>query len=341
MPESGFHFAQPLWLLGLLALLPAALWLLFSVQKAHKGPVHLYAEEHLLPHLSGTRELHVGERWSRFGRWALLWTLGVVAMAGPRWDYTDMRLFNPGNNLLVLLDISRSMQARDVSPSRLGRAKQEIQDLIALNRAVRIGLIAFASTPHVISPITEDTDSIRNSLPAIETDLARLQGSRLMAVLDRAEILMQGLPEDSAKSILLISDGDFDEEGLVERVRKLAQKDIRLHTLGIGTAAGAPVPAPKGGVITDMQRKAINSRLDAEMLKQIASAGNGFYQEAGFRDSDTEEILEAAALLKPAKDEINESTRVWNERFFWLLLPLCALLLPAFRRMHAHRSEPE
>ncbi len=339
MPESGFHFAQPWWLLGLLVLLPVALWLLFSAQKAHKGAIHLYAEGHLLPHLSGTRELHTGERWSRFARWAFIWFLGIVAMAGPRWDYTDMRLFHPGNNLLVLLDISRSMQAQDVSPSRLGRAKQEIQDLIALNRAVRIGLIAFASTPHVISPITEDTDSIRNSLPAIETDLVRLQGSRLMAALERAETLMLGLPEDSAKTILLISDGDFDEEGLIERVRELAKRDIRLHTLGIGSTDGAPVPAAKGGVITDMQRKAISSRLNAEMLEQIAKSGNGFYQEASFRDGDTEEILQAATLLKPSKDEVNESTRVWNERFFWLLLPLGALLLPAFRSPHIRRSE--
>lgn len=339
MAESGFHFAQPLWLFGLLALVPVALWLLFSVQKAHKGPVHRYADEHLLPHLSGTRELHPGERWSRLGRWALLWALGILAMAGPRWDYTDMRLFHPGNNLLVLLDISRSMQAQDVSPSRLGRAKQEIQDLIILNRAVRIGLIAFASTPHVISPITEDTDAIRNSLPAIETDLARLQGSRLVNALDRAETLMQGLPEDSAKTILLISDGDFDEEGLLERVRELTAKDIRLHTLGVGDKDGAPVPAPQGGVITDRQRKAITSRMNAQMLERIAEAGNGFFLEAGFRDNDSEKILRASARLKPSKDDVTESTRVWNERFFWLLFVLCALLLPAFRRPTARRSE--
>ena len=81
-------------------------------------------------------------------------------MAGPRWDYEDVRLFHPGNNLLILLDISRSMQADDVAPSRLGRARQEIQDLIMQNRQVRLGLIAFASVPHVLSPITEDTVTI-------------------------------------------------------------------------------------------------------------------------------------------------------------------------------------
>jgi Ca-activated chloride channel family protein len=337
--ETGFHFAEPLWLLALLAFLPVALWLLYSVQRAHKGPIHLYADEHLLPHLSGTRELDNNERWGRFLRWALLWTLAVVAMAGPRWSYTDVRLFHPGNNLLILLDISRSMQVGDESPSRLGRAKQEIQDLIVLNREVRIGLIAFASVPHVIAPITEDTATVLNALPAINTELVRLQGSRLMAALDRAEILMDGLPEDSAKSILLISDGDFDEPGLVERIRELAVKNIRLHTLGVGTEDGSPVPDPRGNQMVDARRQLIVSRLNEFVLKQLAEAGNGSYQEASFRDSDSEKILQAAALLKPSKDGMNESTRVWNERFFLFLIPVIGLLLPGFRRPYARKGE--
>jgi len=337
--ETGFHFAEPIWFLALLVLLPAALWLRYSVQRAHKGPIHLYADAHLLPHLSGTRELDRGERWGRFARWSLLWLLAVIAMAGPRWSYTDVRLFHPGNNLLILLDISRSMQVDDVSPSRLGRAKQEIHDLIVLNRAVRIGLIAFASVPHVIAPITEDTATVHNALPAIETRLLRLQGSRLLGALDRAEILMDGLSEESAKTILLISDGDFDESGLVERVRQLAQKGIRLHTLGVGTEDGGKVFDDRGNAITDAQRQPVISRLNELTLERLAEAGNGFYQEASFRDGDSEEILEAAAVITHSEDEVNETTRVWNERFFWLVLIMMAMLLPGFRRPHARRGE--
>ena len=194
MVETGFNFAQPVWFWGLLVLIPVAIWLWRSSAKAARGPIHRYADPHLLPHLTGTRELKTAERWGRFLRWSLLWTLLIVAMAGPRWDYEDIRLFHPGNNLLILLDISRSMQADDVSPSRLGRARQEIQDLIKEDRQVRLGLIAFASVPHVISPITEDTYTILNDLPALSTDLTRLQGSRLDAALDRAENLLAGLP---------------------------------------------------------------------------------------------------------------------------------------------------
>jgi Ca-activated chloride channel family protein len=85
-------------------------------------------------------------------------------------------------------------------------------------------------------------------------------------------------------------------------------------------------------VLTDSRRQTIRSQLNESQLKQLAEAGNGFYLEAGFRDSDSEEILEASALLKPSADDAGDSTRVWDERFFWPLLILLALLLPAFRR---------
>ncbi|MBK1723635.1 VWA domain-containing protein [Thiocystis violacea] len=336
MSDQGFHFSQPLWLLGLLAVIPVAIWLVRSAARAAKGPIHRYADPHLLPHLTGTRDLRTTERWGRFLRWSLLWALLLIAMAGPRWDYTDVRLFHPGNNLLVLLDISRSMLAEDVSPSRLGRARQELQDLIVNDREVRLGLIVFASVPHVLSPITEDTSSILNTLPALSADLASpsLQGSSLTRALDRAESLLAGLPEDSARAILLISDGDFNEPGLLDRVARLGAEGIRFHTLGIGTTQGATVPAPQGGVVVDPadpERKPVRSALNARQLENLAQAGGGFYLAADYRDSDTTAILKAATRSRLPPEASDARTRIWNERFWLPVLLLAALLLPQFR----------
>lgn len=331
MPETGFHFEQPAWFWGLLALVPVAIWLWRSAAKAAKGPIHRYADPHLLPHLTGTRELRSRERWGRFLRWALLWTLLIVAMAGPRWGYDDVRLFHPGNNLLVLLDISRSMQADDVSPNRLARARQELQDLILQNRQVRLGLIAFASVPHVLSPITEDTYTILNSLPALSTDLARLQGSRLHLALDRAEMLLDSLPEDSARAILLISDGDFDEPDLIPRIEGLAEKGVRLHVLGIGTSDGTRIPGPQGGWITDRSGQPVYSALNEALLEDLARAGEGLYQTADFRDRDTGRILQAAAVSRLPPEAGAERTRIWHERYYLPVVLLALLLLPQFR----------
>lgn len=330
--EAGFHFAQPLWFWALLTPFLVGLWLWRSAARAARGPVHRYADPHLLPHLTGSRELKTSERWGRFLLWSLLWSLMVTAMAGPRWDYTDVRLFHPGNNLLILLDISRSMQVGDASPNRLARARQEIQDLITQNRQVRIGLLAFASVPHVVAPITEDSQTLLNALPALSTDLTQLQGSRLLGALDRAESLLAGLPEDSARAILLISDGDFDEEGLEERVRALAEKGIHLHALGIGSEDGGPVPGRGGGWLTDRGGQAIVSRLGEKRLEALAQAGGGLYRRADYREDDTAELLAAAAIAKLPAEASDERTRVWSERYYLLILLVMAFLLPRFRR---------
>jgi Ca-activated chloride channel family protein len=334
MPEAGFHFARPEWLFALLGLLPVLAWLIFSVTHPSKGPIHHYADQHLLPHLTGVRDLEVNERWGRFVRWALLWTLAVIAMAGPRWDFTDVQAFSPGSDLIILLDISRSMNVADVPPSRLARARQEVQDLIELNRELRIGLIAFATVAHVISPITEDAQTILNALPALTTELGNLQGSRLNVALDRAEQLLSGQPTEGGRSILLISDGDFDELNLPERVKRLADSGIQLHTLGIGSTGGGPVPAKtgQGDLLRDRNGQIISSRLNEALLKGLAQLGRGLYVKADYRDRDSLQLLKRAATRAAAPTATNVKTRVWNEPFEWMLLPLMLLLLPAFRR---------
>lgn len=333
MPESYFHFARPLWLLALSGLIPVLGWLIYSVVRPSKGLLHRYADEHLLPHLTGVRELDVNERWSRFTRWGLLWVLLVFALAGPRWDYTDIEAFSPASDLVILMDISRSMNVADVPPSRLARARQEVQDLVMLNRELRIGMIAFASVPHVVSPITEDSQSILNALPAISSELASLQGSRLVAALDRALQLLGDEGSGNTRTILLISDGDFDEPELTVRIKELVDEGIVLHVLGIGTTEGGPIPARagQGELMRERNGKIIESRLNETLLQQLARTGSGYYQRADFRDQDSRTILKLASgdMGKPTPTQ--EKTRVWNERFYWLLFPMLLLMLSRFR----------
>ncbi|MCU7873896.1 MAG: VWA domain-containing protein [Candidatus Thiodiazotropha sp. (ex Lucinoma borealis)] len=342
MPESVFHFARPEWLFALLGLIPVLGWLIVSVVRPRKVPIHLYADEHLLPHLTGVRELDVNERWSRYSRWGVLWILLVIALAGPRWDFTDIEAFSPASDVVILMDISRSMNVADVQPSRLARARQEVQDLVQLNQELRIGMIAFASVPHVVTPITEDSQSILNALPAVTSELANLQGSRLNAALERAKQLLGSDTLDSAQSILLISDGDFDEPELLDQVKALSNQGITLHTLGVGSPGGGPIPARVGqsDLMRERNGKLIESRLNESMLRQLAQAGGGLYQHADFRDQDSRNILKLASgdVGKPTRTQ--EKTRVWNERFYWLLLPLLLLLLPGFR-VRRSTGEPQ
>ncbi|MES9971473.1 MAG: VWA domain-containing protein [Candidatus Thiodiazotropha sp.] len=341
MPDAIFHFARPEWLFALLGLIPVLGWLIYSVVRPAKGPIHRYADDHLLPHLTGVRELSVDERWSRFTHWGLLWVLLVLALAGPRWDYTDIEAFSPASDLVILMDISRSMNVADVPPSRLARARQEVQDLVVLNQELRIGMIAFATVPHVVAPITEDSQSILNALPAVSSELANLQGSRLIAALERAQQLLGSEGSANARTILLISDGDFDESGLLQRIQALAQQGVVLHTLGIGSTGGGPVPARAGQseLMRERNGNLIESRLNEPLLQQLAQAGGGYYQRADFRDQDSRNILKLASIEVGRPTPTEEKTRVWNERFYWLIFPLLLFLLNRFRVSRTGESQ--
>lgn len=330
---EAFHFAEPLWLWALLVPAAIAAWQALTVTRHNDSGIERYADAHLLPHLVSYPDGDKPARpWRRFALWTLIWTLAVLAMAGPRWDYTDARVFKPGADLLLLVDLSRSMEAQDVLPSRLGRARQEIEDLLALNPGFRVGLMAFASVAHVVAPITEDYRAVARFLPALSSDLVQLPGSRPVAALQRAENLLAARGEGGSAAILLVTDGDLVEPGIEEQVRALAARGIRVHVLGIGTAAGAQVPTANGQFIRDYNGRPVVSALNEPLLQQLASAGGGIYRHADYRDDDVREIVAAVAADADAAEFDEHQVLIWNERFHWLVFPAMLLLLVWFRR---------
>ncbi len=326
MPEAGLHLAQPLWLWGLLAIPLVIAWLMFSSPFRQRGQEVKYADAQLLPYLSGVATTRVVSSRKPLLGWALAWGLLSLAMAGPRWDFQQMNPFEPGADLVILLDISRSMDVADVNPSRLERARQEVQDLANANPGISIGLIAFASVAHVVTPVTEDSASLLRQLPALSTSLAQLQGSRLADAIDQAERLLAGQGNDVAHNILLISDGDFADPDLDEKIRSLHATGTRFHVLAVGTSQGGPVP---GLIATNGEP--VLSWLDEESLRQLAESGGGVFRIADYRDDDTRAILDAILAHARARQNTEVQTLVWNEYFYWLLLPAMLALLYLYR----------
>ncbi len=327
----GLHFSGPLWLLALFV--PLLLWWWPQARKTKDDLKRLdrYADRRLLPYLlQGT--LALGRARRRLILWSLLWALGVVAMAGPRLGFTEVGLYAPGANLVILLDLSQSMDAADAKPTRLARARQEIEDLLDRNPGLRIGLIAFASVSHLVSPITEDDETLRHLLPSITTDLVNWKGSRLSSALERARRLISGQPKDSTHALLLISDGDFSEPGLEKQVRRLRETDARLHVLGVGTPEGAPVPLEGGGVLRGRDGREVMSRLDEAGLRALAEAGGGVYRLADYRDEDTRVLLDRVVTDGRPEARREGTLQIWNERYHLLVLIMMILLLGWFRR---------
>jgi Ca-activated chloride channel family protein len=332
MPDNGFHFAYPWLFLLMLAPLAVWLWLRMTSPREHTDRYRAYADARLLPFLLGRHDLPARQQWRRFLGWSILWALLVAAIAGPRWDYRDVQLFRPGNDLVILLDLSRSMDVTDVSPSRLGRARQELQDLVEHNKHSRLGLVGFATIAHVITPLTEDGNSLRALLPALSTNLVELKGSRLSEALMRARQMLAGQPADSSRHLLLLTDGDFGDDNLVESVQGLVADGMHLHVLGIGTAEGGPVPAGDNSFVLQQDGTPVVSRLDEASLQQLAKAGNGIYQRADYRDEDTAALLDSIGRASNAEVIANQKTRIWNEHYYWLVALAMLVVLPMYRR---------
>jgi Ca-activated chloride channel family protein len=331
---GAFNFSEPAWLWALLLCVPMAVWLLLTRHLTRRNErIRLYADSHLLPHLLGRSEVSATTQWRRYAHWALLWILLVLAMAGPRWDFTDVQLFRPGTNLVVLFDISRSMNVADVKPTRLARARQELADLLERNRGIRIGVIGFASIAHVVAPVTEDMNSIRRVLPALDSGLVQLQGSRLAHALDRASESIAGQPPESVNALLIITDGDFEEPDLTQRLQAFATAGVRIHILGVGTPDGDAVPGKNVPWIRNRNGELVVSALNEPLLKSMAAAGGGIYQRADFRQRDTDRVLDEVKAQALPGGNADERTRVWNERFHWLTGLALLLLLPLFRRI--------
>jgi Ca-activated chloride channel family protein len=130
----------------------------------------------------------------------------------------------------------------------------------------------------------------------------------------------------------LITDGDFGDGNLEEYVKRLSREGIHLHVLGMGTEAGAPVPGKGNKVLMQKDGSPVISRLDEDSLKRLASVGNGIYLRADYRDADTAALLDRIGRVSHAEVVANQKTRVWNERYFWLVALAMAILLPLYRR---------
>ena len=327
---SQFKFAQAAWLWGLLAIpIILSLHALFYRRPGSTALLERFVDPHLLTHLIRNRNAPARKSWVPLLLWAVAWLCGTVAMAGPRWNYTDQHTFRASQNLVIVLDLSQTMNAQDVKPSRIARARQEIQNVLDMRRGEQIGLVAYAAVPHLVAPLTDDIRTIRNLLPALDTSLVTLQGCRLQPALAMAAAMLKAEPGDS-KSILVISDGGFEEDDITSLIR--AAGGAAIYTMAIGTIAGAPIPSGDGGWLRLANGQDAISHLQDRRLQMLAAAGHGFYVEANYSDDDTRAILGRVEALNGNAQAGQDKVRVWDERFYIPTFFLALLLLPWFKK---------
>lgn len=327
---AHFHFANPLWLWTAMVIPLVWLMFLFFYRPYHPSKrLESFIDSHLLPYLMVGTKNKKGSYVKMLLLWSVVWSCLTLALAGPRWSFREIEMSSKDQSLVILLDLSQSMNARDIKPSRLARAKQKIEDLINHSAGVKIGLVAFAADPHMITPLTDDKETIRHLLPSLETDLVYIQGSRLSPTLEMASVMLDSEP-GSNKAVLIITDGEFEDGSALTLVKKMADKGITVHTMGMGTVEGTILQDAEGNSLKN-NGAPILSKLARGQLEEISKTGKGNYFEGSYFGGEETAILKQLEERAHAM-EAGKKSRLWDDRFYLLILPTLPILLLWFRR---------
>ena len=312
-----FGAPQYLWALAALPVLVGFVWWMSARRRTS---VLRIGDPTLIERLSAS--INRGARLRR----AVLWFVGaglvIAALARPQWGSDVEVVEHRGVQVMVALDISRSMLAQDVKPSRLDRAKLEISDLMSRLTGDEIGIVLFSGASFIQFPITFDYASARTYLSHAHPDAITRQGTVIAEAIETAMTAFSD-QRTGQKVIVVMTDGENHEGNPVEEARRAASEGAVVYTIGFGSVQGEPVPeydesGALAGFREDAQGDVIISRLDEETLVRVAEAGGGRY----FRAADPDAISDLAAEIQSFEDETLESefSRTKIERFQIFLL---------------------
>ena len=253
-------------------------------------------------------------------------SLSIVALAGPVWEKLPQPVFREESALVIALDLSQSMHASDIKPSRLERARLKLLDLIKARKGGQTALIVYAATAFTVTPLTDDDNTIANLVPSLEPELMPAQGSNISSALELATELLQqsGITHGD---VLVITDGmPKSASGTIDA---LTASGHRLSIMGIGTLEGGPVPL-SGGFLSDTSGAIVIPRLEPAQLQKAALQGSGIFVSMQADDSDIEKLADlfASKRIKTQTEGTELEADIWQEEGHWLLLlvlPLVAL----------------
>jgi Ca-activated chloride channel family protein len=237
-----------------------------------------------------------------------------------------------GIDLVIAIDVSESMLAQDIKPNRLQRARQAISRLVDELKNDRIGIVVFAGKAYTQLPITTDYSAVRLFISNISAESIPVQGTAIAEAINLAVDLFDETETD--KAIIVISDGEDHEGDVIESAKNAVKKNIRIYTIGMGLPDGAPIPVidrygMQQGFKRDRNNNTVISKLDENMLKEIAEAGMGNYVRANNTQVGLRIIFDEISKLEKTEIESRMFTDYEN-RFQYFLAPALLLLLIEF-----------
>ena len=322
---SEFHFLRPLWLLAI----PLVWWMVFLLRKKwwQKGNWDREVEPHLLEFLATSHSQHKRKLlpWVM----SLAGTLLLLSLAGPVWLKKPQPLIKKSHARVLVLDLSFSMLAADVKPTRIDRVRFKLEDLLNNFSEGETALVGYAGEAFVISPLTHDANTISALLPGLHPNIMPVPGSRAdLGVELASDLLSRSI--GSQGHIILVTDGI--EESEITAVKNASGAN-EFSILAVGTEAGSPIALATGGFLKDRNGAIVIPKLNLNPLRKLANQVNGELTVLSPDDRDVNQIIAAETSEGIyTEDEKQRTTDKWNEEGPWLLLivlPLTALL---FRR---------
>ena len=331
-----FRFANPhlLWLLALVPVMIVAFAVVLRLRRRNLSRFgNLATVKSLLRDVSSWR-VH-----TKFILFVTAYTAVVFAAARPQFGAKLREEKSEGVEMMLVVDVSRSMMAEDFLPNRLDRTRYAIDKLFSSLNQDRVGVVVFAGEAKVQLPITSDYRMARSFAKRLSTDLVGVQGTELGEAIDLASLSFSDR-DGASRVMVLITDGEAHDSGAVVAAERAAERGIRIFAIGIGSPEGAPIKIG-GELIKDEKGEIVVSRLNEQLLQDIAEKGNGGYLRATNAAFGLDEIVdEIASMEKSERTTLNFEE--YNEQFGWLLWIAVILLFVEFllldRRNYRLRS---
>lgn len=325
--EQNFHFLRPLWLLALIPALLLVMYLWRINESASSWDRAI--DKDLLPYLlDGSKS--AAERTPLI-LLLTVWTLAILALAGPVWEKIAQPVQQRQDALVIVYDQSLSMYAADFDPNRLTVSKRKVLDVLDMRTEGQTALVVYAGDAHTVTPLTEDSVTIRALVPSISPNMMPAFGSNTVAAIERAKGLLTDAGAASG-TILLVTDG-VERRDHAQIGELLQQTGYRLSILGVGTEEGAPIPAAGGDFLRSDTGEIVIPKLDRASLQDLAALVNGRYVDMQLTADDVNYLMaEDEFFSEEDLADVDQNFDIWHEVGPWLLLLVLPLSALIFRR---------
>jgi len=323
-----FAHISYIYALGAIPVMALVYWL---AMRSRKKAIKNFAELPLFRKIAS--ESSVSKKNLKFILELFAVLLLIGAMIDPEIGSHEETVERKGSDIVIALDVSNSMNAQDITPSRLESAKQAVEKLIGQLEGDRLGIVVFAGQPYVQLPITTDYSAAKMFLDNVNTGIVPVQGTAIGAAIDMSAKLLTEQTSSSLsrnKAIILITDGENFEDDAIRAAKDAAGQGIIIHTIAMGSAAGAPIPiytnGQQAGFMKDQEGNTVVTKLNIDLLQQIAVATGGTCERATSSDAGLDNILNQ--VRKMGKKLLSSKVyRDYDEQFEFFIIPAFLLLL--------------